>query len=156
MGFSIFLKSLRVVAFLMAAGNLFCSFGPDIAKDLSRKVWHLLFGILSNLFLPNLVSFSNSWYSSSFWRHSGAWSFRHLYTNVNSSNLSFPPQVTYAIDVWPMLNYEIYSCLKMFLLLNFEFSEALWLLCLAAHNRVHCHNLIKPWPDLKLVFDMTP
>ena len=60
--FSILLNSLSVVAFLMAAGNVFHSFGPDIANDLSRKVLHLLVGILSNLLPLDLVSFSNSSY----------------------------------------------------------------------------------------------
>ena len=59
-GFSIFLKSLSVVAFLMATGNLFHSFGPHIAKDLSRKCLHLLLGILSNLLPLDPVSFSKS------------------------------------------------------------------------------------------------
>ena len=58
--FIIFLNFLSVAAFLMAAGNLFHSFGLDIAKDLSRKVLCLLLGILSNLFLLDIVSFSKS------------------------------------------------------------------------------------------------
>ena len=54
-GFSIHLKSFSTVVFLMALGNLFHSLGPDIANDLSRNVFLLLLGILSNLFPHDVV-----------------------------------------------------------------------------------------------------
>ena len=58
--FSIYLKSFSIVAFLMALGKSFHSLGHDIANDLSRNVFLLLFETSSNLFLLELGVLSES------------------------------------------------------------------------------------------------